>query len=96
MKKVIGLTSKGREKLQSHIGMAGRTDSMTLDEAFCELVDIITPQINNPNPALAQAPWRYAIGVAGTMYPQSTHDHETSDYDEVCLTYDDSDLMIRR
>lgn len=93
-KTIIGLTDEGRKKLKDHVHLAKQTDLMSLDEAFDDLVEVITPQINNSLPRLARSPWYYAIGVAGTTYPSSLEEHETSDYEEIDFCYYESDVLL--
>ncbi len=93
-KQIIGLTDNGKKKLRDHLDRAKQTGVMPLDDALSDLIEVVTPQINNPNPKLSAAPWHFAIGIAGTTYPKSFEEHETSDYEEVCLCYHDEDLLV--
>jgi hypothetical protein len=90
---IIGLTETGREKLLSHIERTGNEAELPFDKAFSNLTEVISRQMNNPNRELAFAPWYFAIGLAGTTYPTCLAEHETSDYDEICLGYFASDFL---
>lgn len=94
MRKIIGLTEAGVAKLQDHLLQSGNQVLIPFDEALRGLLEVVTPQINNPNPELAVEPWFASIGVAGTTYPKSADEHETSDYEEICLRYTEADFQI--
>lgn len=94
MRKIIALTGAGVAKLEQHLVQSGNRVLIPFDEALCGLIEVVTPQINNPNPELAVEPWFASIGVAGTTYPKSADEHETTDYEEICLRYTEADFQI--
>lgn len=91
---IIGLTEAGRAKLLDHIARTGNDAELPFEKAFAGLVTMISSQMNNPNRDLACEPWYCSIGVAGTTFPKDFEEHETSDYEELCLSYYDSDFLI--
>jgi hypothetical protein len=92
--RINGLSEGGKEKLLDHIVRTGNEAELPFDTAFKNLTEVVTRQMNNPNRELAFEPWYFAIGVAGTTYPTCLAEHETSDYEEVCLAYFASDFQI--
>lgn len=94
MRKIIGLTDVGVAKLEQQLVESGNQALITFAQATSNLIEVVTPQVNNPNPALAVEPWYFSIQVAGTTYPASADEHETSDYDEVCNAYVEADFQI--
>lgn len=96
MRKIIGLTNAGVNKLKSHLMQTGNQVKISFDQALSGLIVVITSQMNNPKSHLSTEPWYFAIGVAGKTYPKSADEHETSDYEEVCLSYYESDFQIEQ
>lgn len=94
MRKILGLTEAGIKKLERHLAMSGNQVKIPFAQAVSNLIEVVTPQVNNQNPELAVEPWYFAMGVAGTTPPKSADEHETSDYEEVCLSYNETDLQI--
>lgn len=94
VRKIVGLTETGRATLLDHIARTGNEAELPFEEAFSGLVTMISSQMNNPNRDLACEPWYCSIGVAGTTYPKGFEEHETSDYEELCLSYYASDFII--
>lgn len=93
-RRIAGLTKEGSEKLSGHIARTGNEAILPFETALENLISVVTPQMNNNNPRLKLEPWFYTIGLAGTTFPASIEEHETSDYDEVCLGYVASDFML--
>lgn len=93
MRKIIGLTGAGAAKLEQHLVQSNQVE-IPFAQAVSNLIEVVAPQINNQNPELAVEPWYFAMGVAGTTYPKSADEHETSDYEEICLSYNESDFQI--
>lgn len=93
-RRIINLTEHGKIKLLDQIAKTGNTASLPLNKAFEGLVEVVTSQMNNPKRYLAFEPWYFAIGVAGTTCPTSLYEHETSDYEEICLSYYASDFVF--
>lgn len=87
---VLRLSDIGREKLARQIAAAGQPEA-TFDATHAGLVDVVNNQIAGPVPA---PPWYFAIGVAGTTYPTTLEEEETSDYREVCWTYEPDDVVM--
>jgi len=94
MRKIIRLTGAGVAKLERHLVQSGNQVEIPFAQAVSNLIEVVTPQVNNKNPELAVEPWYFAIGVAGTTYPKSADEHETSDYEEICLRYNEADFQI--
>lgn len=94
VRKIVGLTENGRAKLLDHIARTGNEAELPFEKAFNGLVKMISTQMNNPIRDLACEPWYAAIGVAGTTYPTCLEEHETSNYEELCLSYRASDFVI--
>lgn len=93
-RRIAGLTKGGSEKLSGHIARTGNATILPFETALENLISVVTPQMNNRNPRLRFEPWYFAIGQAGTTFPTSMEEHETSDYDEVCLAYVASDFLL--
>lgn len=91
---IVGLTEAGRAKLLDHIARTGNETELPFEDAFSGVVTMISSQMNNPNRDLAGEPWYCSIGMAGTTFPKGFDEHETSDYEELCLSYYASDFQI--
>lgn len=96
MRKIIGLTEAGVVKLERQLAESGKQQELPLSEAVGYLIQVVSPQLNNPNPELALEPWYASIGVAGTTYPKSADEHETSDYEEICYGYNETDFQFEQ
>jgi len=94
MRTIIGLSEDGLIRLQEHLARSGNEVDIPFEVALARLIAVVTPQINNPDPELAVEPWFFAIGVAGMTYPKTADEHETSDYEEICLRYYKTDFQI--
>jgi len=94
MRRIIGLTDAGAAKLEQHLLESGNQALIPFAKATSNLIEVVTPQVNNPNPGLSVEPWYFSMGVAGTTYPASADEHETSDYDWVCEAYNEADFQI--
>ncbi|WP_420170758.1 hypothetical protein ACN99C_26750 (plasmid) [Pseudomonas alloputida] len=94
MRKIIGLTDAGAAKLEQHLLESSNQALIPFAKATSNLIEVVTPQVNNPNPGLSVEPWYFSMGVAGTTYPASADEHETSDYDWVCEAYNEADFQI--
>lgn len=94
VRNIVGLTESGRAKLLDHISRTGNEAKLPFEKAFEGLLKMVSSQMNNPIKDLACEPWYCAIGVAGTTYPTCLDEHETSDYEELCLSYYASDFLI--
>lgn len=94
MRNIAGLTIAGIEKLEQHLSRTGNRAEIPFSKAVSDLIEVVARQANSPIPEVAVEPWYFAIGVYGTTYPQSVAEHETSDYEEICLCYGEADFLF--
>ncbi|PRB81507.1 hypothetical protein [Pseudomonas sp. MYb185] len=91
---LTGLSEAGIAKLQKHLAWTGNEGVVQFEVARSDLIVVVSPQINNPDPRLAVEPWLFAMAVAGTTYPKTGAEHESSGYEEVCLSYYEADFQF--
>lgn len=96
MRNILELTPAGIAKLEQHLVESGNQIAIPFCEAVSNLIEVVMPQINNPDSDLSVAPWYFAVGVAGAICPSAKDEHETSDYEEICFSYGEADFIFEK